>query len=74
LAILAILAILEVAWWWLSPRRYRARPHIVTVLVAGFFLFMFLNGSVLFAGGAMRVLGAIAVITVATAWYAGRRA
>jgi hypothetical protein len=59
---------LEAAWWWLAPASYRA---VVAARggVRAFFLFMFLNGAVVFAHGPLRALGAAAVLLVAWSWY-----
>jgi hypothetical protein len=64
--------IADAFWWWWSPRSYRSPSSTLTSLITGFFLFMFLNGAVVFADGMMRVLGAAAVLVVAWAWYSCR--
>jgi len=61
--------IADVAWWWVSPRSFRARPGIINSALRAFFLFMFLNGAVIFADGLMRALGMVAVAVVLIAWY-----
>jgi len=63
--------IVESAWWWRAPATYRRRAPALDVSVRAFFLFMFVNGAVVFAHGPVRVLGALAVIAVAWAWYRG---
>jgi len=60
---------LEAAWWWLAPSRYRARNRRLDWGVRAFFLFMFLNGAVVFAPCPLRALGAVAVLLVAASWY-----
>lgn len=60
--------IADVIWWWAGPASYAARPHVVSALMRAFFLFMFVNGAVLFADGLMRVLGAVAVVMAGAAW------
>jgi hypothetical protein len=59
----------DAAWWWLAPDAYRRRPAALSAALRGVFLFMFLNGAIIFAAGAMRVLGIIAVSVVTAAWY-----
>lgn len=59
----------DAMWWWLRPGAYAARPAPVTHALAAGFLFMFLNGAVVFAHGAMRWFGAACVGIVAFAWY-----
>jgi hypothetical protein len=60
---------LEAAWWWLDAARYRGRAFGLDGSVRAFFLFMFLNGAVVFAHGPLRALGAAAVLLVAASWY-----
>lgn len=59
----------DVAWLWGSPASYARRPERLNTALSAFFIFMFLNGAVIFAGGASRVLGTAAVVTVAAAWW-----
>jgi len=63
--------IVELAWWWKAPTTYRRRAPELDGVVRAFFLFMFVNGAIVFAHGPVRVLGALAVIAVAWAWYRG---
>jgi hypothetical protein len=65
---------LEAAWWWLAPARYRDRDRRLDWSVRAFYLFMFLNGAVVFAHGPQRLLGAAAVMLVAWSWYRRARA
>jgi len=60
---------LEAAWWWLAAARYRFRDRRLDWSVRAFFLFMFVNGAVVFARGPLRGLGAAAVLLVAWSWY-----
>ena len=53
--------IAEAAWWWLRPRGYLHRHRAVDVSMFAFFVFMFVNGAVVFAAGPMRIAGAAAV-------------
>lgn len=59
----------DAVWWWVQPSSYRGRPRAVEWAMRGFFMFMFMNGAIVFAHGAMRTLGALAVVAVAVAWY-----
>jgi hypothetical protein len=67
-----VLWIADAGWWWWSPRSYRSSGSLLTSVVTGFFLFMFLNGAVIFADGMMQILGIAAVLVVAWAWYKNR--
>ncbi len=59
----------DAVWWWTAPRSHRDRSRRVTHLIRAFFLFMFLNGAVLFADGWIRWLGIASVTAVIVAWY-----
>jgi hypothetical protein len=59
----------EAAWWWCAAQSYRTRPAALDWTVRGFFLFMFVNGAVVFAHGPVRVAGLLAALVVAAAWY-----
>jgi hypothetical protein len=59
----------DVAWWWLSPRSYAARPACVTALLWTFLALMFFFGAVVFAAGAVRMIAAL-LFVVAAAWLA----
>jgi hypothetical protein len=63
-----------VVWWWLLPASFRARPRALDAAVRLFLLFIFVNGAVVFADGAIRLLGIAAVLALALAWYVGRGA
>ena len=51
----------EAAWWWIQPRAYLHRSRLIDRSVFAFFLFMVVNGAVVFASGRMRFAGAAAV-------------
>lgn len=51
----------DAAWWWLRPDAYLHRARLVDALVFAFFVFMIVNGAVVFAAGPMRLFGAAAV-------------
>lgn len=63
--------ITDAAWWWIAPATYAARGRVIDASISGFFLFMFLNGAVIFADGWMRGLGATAATAVLVAWVRG---
>ena len=62
-----VLWLAECAWWWIAPRAYRQRPRSVDVASFLFFVFMFVNGAVVFAAGSMRIAGAAAVAAAVVA-------
>ena len=47
----------EVVWAWANPNSDRERPNWMTWTVRGFFLFMMLNGAVVFVRGGMKWFG-----------------
>ncbi len=52
----------DVCWWWLAPASHASRsPRMETARFA-VFLFMFLNGAVVFASGSGRLVGIASVI------------
>lgn len=59
----------EVVWWWRAPAAYRGRAVALDWSVRVFFLFMFVNGAVVFARGPVRLVGLLATLAVAWAWY-----
>jgi len=52
----------EAGWWWLRPRAYLHRARLADALVFAVFVFMIVNGAVVFAAGPLRILGAAAVV------------
>jgi hypothetical protein len=65
--------IADALWWWIAADSYAARPRGITIAISAFFLFMFINGGVIFADGLMRVIGSVAVVIAAAAWMLRRR-
>ena len=64
----------DATYWWLSGlERYAARPAWITFLVHGFFLFMIVNGAVVFVKGPARWLGSALLVALVGAWWCGRR-
>jgi len=58
--------------WWRHPETYRRRPPAFRDALLAVFVFMFVNGGIVFARGAGRALGVVAVGAVVWARYAGR--
>ena len=52
---------LDAAWWAIAPRAYWRRSRALDLGVFVFFVFMFVNGAIVFAAGPMRFAGAAAV-------------
>ncbi|MCA1560627.1 MAG: hypothetical protein LC804_10315, partial [Acidobacteria bacterium] len=59
----------DVAWWWISPESRASRPAWLDAGIGFFFIFMFINGAVIFAGGPARLIGIAAVTVAATALW-----
>lgn len=57
----------DAAWWLARPRAYRGRSRAIDMTVFAFFVFMFVNGAVVFAAGPMRLAGAVAIGAAAAA-------
>ncbi|MEM9596559.1 MAG: hypothetical protein AAGD06_19990 [Acidobacteriota bacterium] len=70
----ALLWGIEAAWWWRRPESYLRRPSAVFLCLHGFFLFMLVNGAVIFVPGPRRWLGALVTAAGAAAvvWGAVR--
>jgi hypothetical protein len=62
----------DAAWWLIRPRSHRARSTRARDAMQAFFVFMFLNGAVIFGRGPARVLGAAAIAVVVVTWYRAR--
>ena len=58
---LVIVWLADAAWWWRDPRGYQARSRALDAGIFAFFLFMMVNGAVVFATSPMRIAGALAV-------------
>ena len=57
----------DAVWWWLRPHAYLHRARLADALVFAFFVFMIVNGAVVFAAGPLRILGAAAVVAALAA-------
>ena len=62
----------DVAWLWASPRSYLARGATLDRAISLWFLFMVVNGAIVFARGPARLVGIAAVVVVVWAWAAGK--
>ena len=58
----------EIAWWWVALNSYDTRPLGVDLTVRVIFLFMIVNGAVVFVPGAMRWVGAALAATLVVAY------
>ena len=65
--------LVEVAWWWAAPVSYEMRPKGVVFTVRAIFLFMIVNGAVVFVAGPMRWVGAGLVAALLVAWLRAPR-
>jgi hypothetical protein len=70
----AALWTLDVLWWWSDARGYRERAASIEIGLHAFMLFVLFNGTVVFADGPVRLLGATATLASAAALVAARRA
>jgi hypothetical protein len=62
----------ELLWWWRSPAGYARRPATLAWASRGVFLFMFVNGAIVFGRGPVRAFGVLVVLGVFSSWYRGR--
>ena len=63
----------DVGWWWLAPASHRQRPPWVNALWCGFFLFMVINGAIVFGRGPVRWLGILICLVLLGAFLRRRR-
>jgi hypothetical protein len=62
------------AWhWWAAPEAHARRSSRLEALRLSFFVFMFINGAIIFAGPFARLVGIPAVTAVVTAWLLAAR-
>src|SRR2546425_170639 len=69
----ALLWIGDVAWAWVKPTGYLARPKWTIRIVRTFLWFMMLNGAVVFARGAVRGYGLILCLALVVCWWPNRK-
>ena len=58
----------DVCWWWVAPASHASRPLGIEAARVAVFLFMFVNGAVIFASGAGRLVGVASVTVVIIRW------
>ena len=51
----------DVCWWWTAPASRASRSRRLETARFAFFVFMFVNGAIVFASGVGRVVGVVAV-------------
>lgn len=60
---------LDVAWWWIAPRSYVARPSAVAFVVHSFLAFIVFNAMIVFAHGPTRWAGVVAFALLADMYF-----
>ncbi len=63
-----LLWIVDVAYWWLAPRRYAERSAWIDRGWHGFMLFMVFNGTVVYESGPIRCAGLLMFTSLAAVW------
>ena len=63
----------DAAWWWGKPASFSTRSRLLDVPIRLFLLFIFVNGAIVFAHGAVRILGLLTLAALVVAWHGGRR-
>ena len=58
----------EAGWWWLSPASYLKRKPWIDASIRSVFLFMIVNGAVVFVDGLMRWVGLAMVGALVVTW------
>ena len=58
----------DALWWWIAPVAYVRRPVRLERARLALFLFMFVNGTVVFASNIARAVGIPSVAAVCIAW------
>ena len=62
----------ESVWWWTGRVSHAPRPPRVTWALRGTFLFMIVNGAVVFVDGPMRWVGLAIVVWLIWTWWRTR--
>jgi hypothetical protein len=62
----------DVCWWWIAPTSHASRSRRIETARLALFVFMFLNGAVVFASGTSRLVGMASVVVVMLASLARR--
>lgn len=63
----------DASWWWASPSSRARRGPAVEATRIGLFVFMFVNGAIVFAAGIGRLIGSVSVGAVIAAYVTRRR-
>jgi hypothetical protein len=63
----------DVAWWWLRPTGYAARPKWIARGVHAFMAFMIFNGTVVYAAGPIRIAGILGFAAILAFWLVSLR-
>jgi len=63
-----LLWVAETVWWWASPHGYKNRPGALDVTVRAIFLFMIVNGAVVFVAGPTRWVGLLITALLLATW------
>ena len=59
----------EAVAWWFRPSRFLARSAGARWASRAVYVFMFVNGAIVFGHGPVRVFGTIAILAVCLCWY-----
>ncbi len=70
---LAVWVVDALYWWWVGDEGYARRARWIPVSLHAFFVFMIVNGAVIFASGPVRWLGALMVLGLLGQWLTQRR-
>jgi len=73
---MAIVWVLDVLWSWITPKSYIGRSPGWNYVIVGFFLFIAVNGFVIFKSGLLRWSGLLVLTLLLIAWcisFAGTR-
>jgi hypothetical protein len=62
----------DVAWWWLGPRRYAGRPRWVGYALHSFMVFIIFNATVVYESGLIRWAGLAMFALLAGVWLTRR--
>ena len=61
--------VIDTLWWWRGLDAYRRRPWPLVAAWQAFLLFIFFNGTVVFATGSMRWLGLCLCFGLCVVWW-----
>ena len=65
--------LVEAVWWWISPQSHASRSNRFEIARFALFVFMFINGAVVFASGVGRTVGVVSVAVALSALLRRRR-